>query len=80
MLSVQLGIPQNTISTWKKNKEKIRYSLNVASTTHAGVRKRQRESQYPDVERALLFWLRDMHSRDSPAPIDLNSLMVKAER
>mgnify|MGYP001557148325 FL=1 len=77
---LKYGIPQNTISTWKKGREKILKAASMRMTTTKGKdRKRGRDSAFPEVERALLVWLKEMRSRPTPPPIDLSALMAKAE-
>ena len=39
-----------------------------------------RGSKYQDVELALLYWLKDMRSKDVPPPITLTLLRGKAEK
>ena len=56
--------PASTVCTWKKNSDKI-----LADSVKAGKkRKRMRLSKYKDVELALLYWIKDMRSRDHPPP------------
>lgn len=76
-LSKKYGIPQNTISGWKSQKDKIFTEL---SRSIQPQRKRIRLSRYPDVEKALLVWIKDMRSRDTPPPLDSQMILEKAER
>lgn len=75
-LAREYNVPQNTISTWKKNANKI---FEEVTKSVEPDRKRMRFSEYPDIEKALLYWLKDMRSMDHPPPIDLTLLMHKAE-
>lgn len=76
-LSKLYGLAPSTISTWKKRKAEIfdEVQRNVQPN-----RKRIRTSKYHDIERALLYWLKDMRSRDHPPPIDSKAMMRQAER
>ena len=59
----------------KKNSDKI-----LADSVKAGKkRKRMRLSKYKDVELALLYWIKDMRSRDHPPPLSKGILKAKAE-
>lgn len=71
------GLAPSTISTWKKRKADI---LDEVLKCVQPDRKRIRLSKYNDIQKALLYWLKDMRSRDHPPPIDLKSLMRQAER
>ena len=75
-LAQEFGIPANTISTWKKHADKIFKEAGSGQQK----RKRMRLSPYKDIELALLYWLKDMRSRDVPPPLDGTTLRVKAER
>ena len=58
----EFDLPASTVCTWKKNSDKI-----LADSVKAGKkRKRMRLSKYKDVELALLYWIKDMRSRDHP--------------
>ena len=41
---------------------------------------RMRLSKYKDVELALLYWIKDMQSRDHPPPLSKGILKAKAEQ
>lgn len=75
-LANETGIPQNTISTWKQSHNKI--FTEVAKSVQP-TRKRVRLSDYPDVEKALLYWIRDMRSKDNPPPLSGETVCAKAE-
>lgn len=75
-LAEQFDLPQNTISTWKKQADKL--FKEAGSSTPK--RKRIRLSPYKDIELALLYWLKDMRSRDVPPPLSFATLRVRAER
>ena len=75
LLATEYGVPRNTISTWKKQAETIFQEA-------AGVqpaRKRLRKSPYLDIEIALLYWLKDMRSRDYQVPLSKDFMTTKAE-
>lgn len=55
-LSHELSIPTNTISTWKAQKRKIFEEVNKSAQP---ARKRIRLSDHPDIEKALLYWIKD---------------------
>ena len=75
-LAKEFDIPQNTISTWKKQADKI-FKDAADSTPN---RKRMRVSPYRDIELGLLYWLKDMRSKEVPPPLDGQTLMTKAEK
>lgn len=71
------SLAPSTISTWKKRKAEI---FDEVLKSVQPDRKRMRFSKYGDVEKALLYWLKDMRSRDHPPPIDSKIMMRQAER
>ena len=75
-LAKEFNIPHNTISTWKKQSDKIFKDASKSSKK----RKYIHLSKYKDIELALLYWLKDMRSREIPPPLDGNILIAKAER
>lgn len=77
LLSKEFNVPQNTISSWKQHKDKI---FEEASRSVQPQRKRMRFSEYPDIEQALLYWLRDIRAMDQPPPLSLLFLMQQADR
>ena len=61
----EFDLPASTVCTWKKNSDKI-----LTDSVKAGKkRKRMHLSKYKDVELALLYWIKDMRSRDHPPPL-----------
>ena len=71
----EFDLPASTVCTWKKNSDKI-----LADSVKAGKkRKRMHLSKYKDVELALLYWIKDMRSRDHPPPLSKGILKAKAE-
>lgn len=57
-------IPKTTLSTILKNKAKI---LSASQTKkHNRVRKRVRLSRWPDLEKALFLWLKEVRSKNLP--------------
>ena len=62
--------------TWKKNSDKI-----LADSVKAGKKRiRMHHSKYKDIELALLYWIKDMRSRDHPLPLSKGILKAKAEQ
>lgn len=76
-LCKEYDLAPSTISTWKRQKEKILAEVNLSVQP---TRKRIRLSRVPEVEKALLFWLKDMRSRDNPPPISRKLFMRQADR
>ena len=61
----EFDLPASTVCTWKKNSDKI-----LTDSVKVGKkRKRMCLSKYKDVELALLYWIKDMRSRDHPPPL-----------
>ena len=60
----------------KKNASKILDSVGKPSYNQV----RLRGSKYQDVELALLYWLKDMRSKDVPPPFTLTLLRGKTEK
>ena len=78
-ISRELGIPEGTLSGWKKDKEKIIKAHGEAVKSGLKNRVRVRDSAMPEVDEALLFWLKQMRCRKSAPAIDLSSMMAKAQ-
>ena len=58
----EFDLPASTVCTWKKNSDKI-----LADSVKVGKKRiRMHHSKYKDVELALLYWIKDMRSRDHP--------------
>lgn len=70
----QFGIPPSTLSTVLKNKDAI---LDGFEKSFSAKRKRNRDSMYPEVERALLEWLKN--ARSANLPVNGPALTAKAE-
>ena len=72
----EFDLPASTVYTWKKNFDKI-----LADSVKAGKKRiRMCRSKYKDVELALLYWIKDMRSRDHPPPLSKGILKAKAEQ
>ena len=72
----EFDLPASTVCTWKKNSDKI-----LADSVKAGKKRiRMCLSKYKDVELALLYWIKDMQSRDHPPPLSKGILKAKAEQ
>ena len=72
----EFDLPASTVFTWKKNSDKI-----LADSVKVGKKRiRMRLSKYKDVELALLYWIKDMRSRDHPPPLSKGILKAKAEQ
>ena len=72
----EFDLPASTVCTWKKNSDKI-----LTDSVKAGKKRiRMRHSKYKDVELALLYWIKDMQSRDHPPPLSNGILKAKAEQ
>lgn len=67
----------STLSTWKKNRSAIMAEVNQSMEPD---RKRIRHSKYNDIEKAMLYWLKDMSSRPVPPPLDMKAMLRQAER
>ena len=57
-------IPPNTLSTWKKNKEKI---FKAFKNQNAGQSKRLKENTYEQLNQAVLKWFTRIRSENVPA-------------
>ena len=72
----EFDLPASTVCTWKKNSDKI-----LADSVKAGKKKiRMHHSKYKDIKLALLYWIKDMRSRDHPPPLSKGILKAKAEQ
>ena len=72
----KFGLSASTVCTWKKNSDKI-----LADSIKAGKKRiRMRHSKYKDIELALLYWSKDIRSRDHPPPLSKGILKAKAEQ
>ena len=73
-LVVEHNIPASTISTWKTCRQKLKSMWPMDNKK----RKRMYASPYKDVKLALLYWLKEMRSRDVPPPLTKEILRTKA--
>ena len=65
----EFDLPASTVCTCKKNSDKI-----LTDSVKAGKKRiRMHHSKYKDVELALLYWIKDMRSRDHPPPLSSKS-------
>ena len=72
----EFDLPASTVCSWKKNSDKI-----LADSVKAGKKRiRMCHSKYKVVELALLYWIKDMRSRDHPPPLSMGILKAKAEQ
>ena len=72
----EFDLPASTICTWKKHSDKI-----LADSVKAGKKRiRMHHSKYKDIKLALLYWIKDMRSRDHPPPLSKGILKAKAEQ
>ena len=72
----EFDLPASTVCTWKKNSDKI-----LTDSVKVGKKRiRMHHSKYKDVELALLYWIKDVQSRDHPPPLSKGTLKAKAEQ
>ena len=72
----EFDLPASTVCTWKKNSDEI-----LTDSVKAGKKRiRMHHSKYKDIELALLYWIKDMRSRDHPPPLSKGILKAKAEQ
>ena len=72
----EYNLAGSTISTWKKNKDKI-----FQEAAEVGQdQKRKGQSPYLQVELALLYCIRQMQSRVQPPPLSYHILKMKAKQ
>ena len=64
-VSREYGLPRTTVSTWKKQSDKIIQDAGKSTPK----RKRLRWSPHIEVEQSLILWLREMCSLDVPPSI-----------
>lgn len=73
-IAKDFGIPQNSLSTYLKNKEKI-----LSNESESGKdRKRMRPPENPDVDECVLKWFKQ--ARDKKIPLSGQLLRAKAEQ
>jgi hypothetical protein len=70
------GIPTNTLYDWKRDANKIIAKMEKGMNPKI---LRDRNSKFPDVDKALVTWLKDNNSRPNPPRISTNLFKVKAE-
>lgn len=73
-IAQEFGIPLSTLSTVLKNKQKV---LDGFQQSFSSQRKRVRGSKFPDVEAALMVWLRN--ARAANLPVTTSIMMEKAD-
>ena len=66
------GVSKNTVSTWRKNKEKRFTALEKSSNKH----KKVRESNYPDIDNVVFKWF--LSQRGKSIPTDGTFIKEKA--
>ena len=72
----EFDLPARTVCTWKKNSDKI-----LTDSVKAGKKRiRMCHYKYKDVELALLYWIKDIRSRDHPPPLFKGILKAKSEQ
>ena len=72
----EFDLPASTVCNWKKNSDKI-----LADSLKAGKKRiRMCHSKYKDIKQVLLYWIKDMRSRDHPPPLSKGILKAKAEQ
>ena len=72
----EFDLPASIVCTWKRNYDKI-----LTNSVKAGKKRiRMRLSKYKDVKLALLYWIKDMRSRDHPPPLSKGILKAKSEQ
>ena len=71
----EYGLPNTTVSTWKKQGDKIIQDAGKSTPK----RKKLRQSLHIEVEQSLILWLREMRSLDVPPPITYMMLCLKAK-
>ena len=67
-LCKQFNLSQSTISTWKKQRSKLKGMVDDGKVLDT---RRNRESFLPQVERALHLWFCEMRSKPHAPPIKL---------
>ena len=65
------GVPENTVSTWKKNQDKIFQAFQQGSATT----KRVKVDTYDQVNKAVLKWFKRLRSENVP----VNSALIHAK-
>ncbi|KAH3773599.1 hypothetical protein DPMN_174961 [Dreissena polymorpha] len=73
-IAEEFGIPQNTLSTWIKKKDKIKAKFLTGDLELT--RKQARTAKFPDIEAALLALCKN--ARQQNTPIDGETMRAKA--
>lgn len=63
-IAKKYGIPKSTLSTYIRNRKSIEDSYESKDFTHE--RKRLRHAKHPEMENALISWIKEMRSQDVP--------------
>ena len=71
----QFNLSQSTISTWKKQRNKLKGMVDDGKVLET---KRNRESFMPQVERALHLWFCEIRSKPHAPPINQALLIQKS--
>ena len=79
-LSKELGIAQNTISTWKNPKHRAKIMADYEAGLIDADRVKHRDAKFPDIEAATFKWFKEIRSREATVPIDGRSIKIKAEQ
>ena len=74
-LCKQFNLSQSTISTWKKQRNKLKGMVDDGKVLKT---KRNRESFMPQVERALHLWFCEIRSKPHAPPINQALLIQKS--
>ena len=74
-LCKQFNISQSTLSTWKKQRTKLKGMVDAGKLMET---KRNRESFLPQGERALHLWFAEMRAKPHAPPISKAILVQKA--
>ena len=74
-LCKQFNLSQSTISTWKKQRSKLKGMVDDGKVLDT---RRNRESFLPQVERALHLWFCEMRSKPHAPPINQALLVQKS--
>ncbi|XP_060072127.1 tigger transposable element-derived protein 6-like [Ylistrum balloti] len=69
------GVPQNTLSTWVKNKVSIKEKFLAADIGSS--RKRDKKAKFPELENALIKWFAQVRSQNIPLSGEVVKLKAK---
>jgi len=78
-LVAKYGIKSNTISTWKKPSKQVAIYEQVEKgvTLH---QKRDRGLSFPEIDAALLLWMRNVRAMSHPPPLTGETLKTQANK